>query len=263
MKKLAYTFILLTAMMGTSVVTMATLPPTTEKTQEVSTAKSDKTTEASKETTTKKQENKSKVVNTKVKTADEAIALLKQGNERFVKDQSEQINISSEKRTELKNGQEPYAVVISCSDSRVTPSHVFNAGLGELFEIRVAGNILDDMALGSVEYGVEHLGCPVIVVMGHECCGAVTATYDAVTKKQKVEGHISSIVKEITPSIEATKASSIEDASHENVHHVMEQIKEDKIIASLIKEGKVKVVGAYYTLDGTVTFLDENANETK
>ena len=114
------------------------------------------------------------------------------------------------------------------------------------------------MALGSVEYGAEHLGCPVIVVMGHECCGAVTATYDAVTKKQKVEGHIASIVKEITPSIEATKASSIEDASHENVHHVMEQIKEDKIIASLIKEGKVKVVGAYYTLDGKVTFLDEN-----
>lgn len=274
MKKLAYTFILLTALMGTSVVTIANTPSTaTQKTQEATTdankTSTDKVAEKAdaKETSTNKSDEKQKsnfkVVNTKVKTADEAIALLKQGNERFLKDQSEQINVSSERRTELKDGQNPYAVVISCSDSRVSPSHVFNAGLGEIFEIRVAGNVLDDMALGSVEYGAEHLGCPVIVVMGHECCGAVTATYDAVTKKQKVEGYIGSIVEEITPSVVATHASSIEDASHENVYHVIEQIKADKAIAPLIKEGKVKVVGAYYTLDGKVTFLDEKAPATK
>ena len=274
MKKLAYTFILLTAITGTSVVTFANTPSTTTiKTQEVTaniTKVAEKSDESSKsdakdtatEAATKKQESNFKVVDTKVKTADQAIALLKQGNERFLKDQSEQINISSERRTTLKDGQSPYAVVISCSDSRVSPSHIFNAGLGEIFEIRVAGNVLDDIALGSVEYGAEHLGCPVIVVMGHECCGAVTATYNAVTKKEKVEGHISSIVDEITPSVVSTHSSSIEDASHENVYHVTEQIKADEAIAHLIKEGKVKVVGAYYTLDGKVTFLDEKTAET-
>ena len=117
------------------------------------------------------------VVDTTVKTAEEALQLLKDGNARFVQDDTEIINVSSVKRTELEEGQSPYAIVISCSDSRVTPSHVFNAGLGELFEIRVAGNILDDYAMGSVEYGVEHLGCPLLVVMGHEKCGAVTAAY--------------------------------------------------------------------------------------
>ena len=269
MKKLAYTFILLTALTGISATTLANTASTaphstaTKKAQEVTTTtdkvntKTDETTKADSKETTKKQKSNFKVVNTQVKTAEEAIALLKQGNERFLNDQSEQINISSERRTALKAGQSPYAIVVSCSDSRVSPSHVFNAGLGEVFEIRVAGNVLDDMALGSVEYGAEHLDTPVIVVMGHESCGAVTATYNAVTKKQKVEGHISSIVDAITPSIVATHASSIEDAAHENVQHVIDQIKADEAIAPLIKEGKVKVVGAYYTLDGKVTFLDE------
>lgn len=245
MKKLAYTFVLLTAIMGTSIVTLADTSKADDKTVQTEVA-----VEA-------KEENKEGV------TAEEAIALLKAGNEKFVKDQSEQNNISSERREELKEGQAPYAVVVSCSDSRVTPSHLFNVGLGEIFEIRVAGNVLDDMALGSVEYGAEHLGCPVIVVMGHENCGAVTATYEAVTKKQKVEGHIASIVEEITPSVEETKASSVEDASHANVEHVIAQIKEDETIAKLIKESKVKVVGAYYTLDGKVTFLEEAEEEVK
>lgn len=197
------------------------------------------------------------VVDTTVKTAEEALQFLKEGNKRFVNDDTEIINVSSEKRDELEEGQAPYAIVISCSDSRVTPSHVFNAGLGELFEIRVAGNVLDDCALGSVEYGIEHLGCPLLVVMGHEKCGAVTAAYEAYEKNKEVEGAIGEIVEEIMPSIEAVHGSSVEDAAHANVKHTIWELKQNPIVDHAIKEGKLKIVGAYYDLDGTVTFLDE------
>jgi len=196
------------------------------------------------------------VIDTTGKTADEALAFLKEGNARFINDDTEIINVSSEKRDELEEGQSPYAIVISCSDSRVTPSHVFNAGLGELFEIRVAGNVLDDYALGSVEYGIEHLGCPLLVVMGHENCGAVTAAFEAYKSDTEVEGAIGDIVTAITPSIEAVQGSSVEDASHENVRHTIEQLQQNEIVAEAVKEGKLKIVGAYYDLDGTVTFLD-------
>lgn len=189
-----------------------------------------------------------------IKTAEQALAKLKEGNARFLADQTAVINVNAETRKLLVTGQHPYAIIISCSDSRVTPSHVFNAGLGELFEIRVAGNVLDDNALGSIEYGAEHLNVPLIVVMGHEKCGAVTATFEAVTQKKEVEGYIASLIKELKPCIEETKAASVEEAAHQNVKDVVAEIKKDKIIAELIKEGKVKVSGAYYTLDGKVTF---------
>ncbi len=198
----------------------------------------------------------SQTVETTVKTSDEALALLKAGNERFYENESRQVNISAERRETLTQGQDPYAVIVGCSDSRVTPTHLFNAGLGELFEIRTAGNVLDDTTLGSIEYGAEHLETPLIVVLGHKNCGAVTATYDAVVKKQEVEGHIADIVKRITPSITETNASSVEDAIYQNIKDVEEQIKEDAVIKELIEEGKVKVIGAYYNLIGKVTFLD-------
>ena len=101
--------------------------------------------------------------------------MLEDGNERFLNDKSELRNVNSERRDELKEGQSPYAVIVSCSDSRVTPTTVFNAGLGEIFDIRIAGNVVDDDALGSIEYGAEHLHSPLIVVMGHQSCGAVTS----------------------------------------------------------------------------------------
>lgn len=206
---------------------------------------------------TNDQQEESLVVDTSKKTADEALAYLKEGNARFVNDDTEIINVSSLKRDELEEGQAPYAIVISCSDSRVTPTHVFNAGLGELFEIRVAGNVLDDYALGSVEYGIEHLGCPLLVVMGHESCGAVTAAYEAYESHSEVEGNIGELVEAIMPSVEAVHGSSIEEAAHANVKHTIRQLEQEDIVAHAINEGKLKIVGAYYDLDGTVTFLDE------
>ena len=194
------------------------------------------------------------IVDTDVSSSDEALQILKEGNARFATDKSVLRNINAERRESLKNGQNPYAVIVSCSDSRVTPTTVFNAGLGELFDIRLAGNVVDDDELGSIEYAVEHLNTPLIVVMGHQSCGAVTATYNEVVKGEKVSGNMESFVKKITPSV--NKNGTIDDAIHTNIDMVVKEISEDKGIKTLIDQGKVKVVGAYYDLNGNVTFKE-------
>lgn len=194
------------------------------------------------------------IVDTDVSSSDEALQILKEGNARFATDKSVLRNINAERRESLKNGQNPYAVIVSCSDSRVTPTTVFNAGLGELFDIRLAGNVVDDDALGSIEYAVEHLNTPLIVVMGHQSCGAVTATYNEVVKGEKVSGNMESFVRKITPSV--NKNGTIDDAIHTNIDMVVKEISEDKGIKTLIDQGKVKVVGAYYDLNGNVTFKE-------
>ena len=194
------------------------------------------------------------IVDTDVSSSDEALQILKEGNARFATDKSVLRNINAERRESLKNGQNPYAVIVSCSDSRVTPTTVFNAGLGELFDIRLAGNVVDDDALGSIEYAVEHLNTPLIVVMGHQSCGAVTATYNEVVKGEKVSGNMESFVKKITPSV--NKNGTRDDAIHTNIDMVVKEISEDKGIKTLIDQGKVKVVGAYYDLNGNVTFKE-------
>ena len=191
-------------------------------------------------------------IDTKATTAEEAMKLLEDGNDRFLNDKSELRNIDSARRNELKDGQSPYAVIVSCSDSRVTPTTIFNAGLGEIFDIRIAGNVVDDDALGSIEYGAEHLHSPLIVVIGHESCGAVTATYNSVVKGEKATGHIEDIVEKIEPNVNSN--GTIDDAIRANIDSVVKQISEDEIIKNLISEGKVKVVGAYYDLNGNVTF---------
>ena len=193
-----------------------------------------------------------KTENLDIKDADKALQKLKDGNDRFVNDKSELINVTKERRDQLMDGQNPYAVVVSCSDSRVTPNIVFNAGLGEIFDIRLAGNVVDDDALGSIEYGVAHENAPLIVVMGHESCGAVTAAYNKYTKGTAVEGNIEDIVEEIEPSI--NKDKTLDDAIRTNVTNVANEIKNDPITKKLIDSGKVKVVEAYYSLDGKVEF---------
>ena len=192
------------------------------------------------------------VIDTAVSSADEALQILKDGNARFVTDTSILRNVNKERRDSLKDGQNPYAVIVSCSDSRVTPTTVFNAGLGEIFDVRIAGNVVDDDALGSIEYAVEHLNTPLVVVMGHQSCGAVTATYNEVVKNEKVEGNMESFVEKITPSV--NKNGTVDDAIHNNINAVVEEISKDDIVKHLIEQGKVKVVGAYYSLDGNVTF---------
>lgn len=187
-----------------------------------------------------------------ITNADEALARLKAGNERFVNNKSELINVTSERRDQLLDHQSPYAIVVSCSDSRVTPTTVFNAGLGEIFDIRIAGNVVDDDGLGSIEYAVEHLNTPLIVVMGHEKCGAVTAAYDKLKNNTPVEGKLNSLVDKMIPNI--TDADSLNDAINENADAFADVIENNEIIKKFVDEGKVKIVKAYYSLDGKVTF---------
>lgn len=189
-----------------------------------------------------------------ITNADEALARLKAGNERFVNNKSELINVTSERRDQLLDHQSPYAIVVSCSDSRVTPTTVFNAGLGEIFDIRIAGNVVDDDGLGSIEYAVEHLNTPLIVVMGHEKCGAVTAAYDKLKNNTPVEGKLNSLVDKMIPNI--TDADSLNDAINENADAFADVIENNEIVKKFVDEGKVKIVKAYYSLDGKVTFME-------
>lgn len=147
------------------------------------------------------------------------------------------------------HGQFPYAVVITCSDSRVPPEHIFSAGVGELFVIRTAGNVIGDFELGSIEYGAEHLHSKVILVLGHEGCGAVNATLGGYA-----EGNIQSIINEISMGIGNTK--SAKEAEILNVQHGIERIKSSEIIQELLHANKISIEGAIYRIsDGGVKFL--------
>ena len=187
-----------------------------------------------------------------IRDSNDALQRLKDGNARFLADDSALINVTSERRNELLNHQNPYAIIVSCSDSRVTPSLIFNVGLGEIFDIRIAGNVVDDDALGSIEYAVDHLHSPLLVIMGHEGCGAVTAAYDSVKNGVPTEGKIASIVEKIAPVI--SDSNNVAEAIHKNINAVYDEVLKDEIIKKAVNEGKLSIVKAYYDLDGTVIF---------
>lgn len=178
-------------------------------------------------------------------TAEEALEKLKKGNAQYLSAAANDGDISPAlRRKTSEEGQFPYAVVVTCSDSRVIPESIFSAGIGELFVIRVAGNVIDDHQLGSIQYATGHLGSPLIVVMGHDHCGAVGAAMG-----HDPEGYIKSITDEIKKAI-GTETDPYE-ASCLNVRHSI-QVIEEKLDLS----GGLKVVGAMYHLeDGRVSFL--------
>lgn len=188
--------------------------------------------------------------------ADKALALLSAGNARYVAHRETHPDASLERRAELTKGQHPYAVIVGCADSRVPPELVFDAGLGDLFVIREAGNVVDDVVLGSIEYAVAHAGVKLVMVLGHESCGAVTAAVNHTR-----EAHITSIVKAIQPSVEATK-SQPGDAVHNcvlaNARRVAGQIRNSRpLLSEAVRTGELKVVAADYDLaTGKVTLLD-------
>ena len=196
------------------------------------------------------------------KTPDAALELLKAGNERFEKEQLKEVDLSSEKREKLVNGQSPFAVIVACSDSRVPPELIFNQWLGDLFVVRVAGNVIDKIELGSVEYAVEHLKTPLIVVMGHEHCGAVEAAVDANGKKQ--HGNIGAIINKIEPSVKKMKSKNlqgeklVEEVTNENINNSSREIKESsKAIREALQKEKIKIVEAKYMLkSGEVQWLN-------
>src|SRR5437773_9021646 len=189
----------------------------------------------------------------------EAIAKLKEGNGRYTSGTTQHPGQTAERRTELANTQHPFATIVSCSDSRVPPEIVFDQGLGDLFVVRVAGNVIDDHGLGSIEYAVDHLGARLIVVLGHQSCGAVKAARETIAAKSKAPGHIQSLVTAIQPAVEATAKADLEATIKANVNDVVRALRSSTpILKAKVDSGDVRVIGGYYSLDtGSVSFLDE------
>ncbi|HSJ01240.1 MAG: carbonic anhydrase [Verrucomicrobium sp.] len=192
-------------------------------------------------------------------TPAEALARLKTGNEHFVSNKVEHPHQTVQWRTTLATGQHPFAIVLGCADSRTSPEVLFDQGLGDLFVVRVAGNVLSDELLGSIEYAVEHLGAPLIVVLGHERCGAVKAARETIAAHAEAPGHIQSLVKAIRPAVDATSNADAETTCKANVINVVHALQESgPFLKERVEAGKVKVVGAHYDLDtGAVEFLKE------
>jgi carbonic anhydrase len=187
---------------------------------------------------------------------DKALKLLVAGNQRYVKARLQHPNQTSSRRVETAKAQHPFAVILSCADSRVPPEIVFDQGIGDLFVLRVAGNIDDDAITGSIEYGVAKLGARLIVVLGHERCGAV----DAALKGGELPGHIGTLVEAIKPALKAASAlpgDKLDNAVKENVKQTVSHLKSSEpMLAGMVKSGQVKVVGARYDLDtGVVTLV--------
>jgi carbonic anhydrase len=194
-------------------------------------------------------------------TADEAIERLKSGNQKYVSaPQVCEVDLAKQ-RTLVVNAQTPWATILTCADSRVLPDLVFGGvGLGELFIARNAGNVVDTDTMGTIEYGVEHLGIPLVVVLGHEACGAVTAACSVVEKHEKFPGSIGPMVNQIVPAARAVHGKPgdfVDDAVRENAKRVALKIAtRSQIVSHLIREKKVKVLAARYDLDsGAVEFL--------
>lgn len=193
-----------------------------------------------------------------VPVPDFALQILKEGNGRFVKNTVLPDNISPEKRKALKEkGQKPFAVILSCSDSRVPPEMIFDQGLGDLFVIRVAGNVVDSLVIGSVEYAAEHLHTSLILVLGHEKCGAVTAAVDG----GEVPGSIRAICERIKPAVMKVrktvtdKEQLIGKAIEENVEENVALLQSNKLLKENVETGKLKIMGGVYHLEsGEVTF---------
>ena len=187
---------------------------------------------------------------------DDPMEKLIAGNRRFLSGNLSHPNQNIERRDELTNGQNPFAALVCCSDSRVPPEIVFDCGLGDLYVARIAGNIINGENLGSLEYAAGHLGVKLIVVLGHKRCGAVQAAVSGGT----VHGNIGSLIRAILPAITKTKnakGDSVDNAERENVRLNVEIIKNPShALETMIDDGQLSTAGAYYDLDtGKVKFF--------
>ena len=189
----------------------------------------------------------------------EAISKLKEGNGRYTSGNLQHPGQTTERRTELAKTQHPFAAIVSCSDSRVPPEIVFDQGLGDLFVVRVAGNVINDEGMGSIEYTVDHLGTRLILVLGHQSCGAVKAARETIAAKGKAPGHIESLVRAIKPAVEATAKDDLDATIKANVKNVVQALRSSTpILKAKVDSGEIQVIGGYYSLDtGAVTFLDQ------
>jgi carbonic anhydrase len=184
-------------------------------------------------------------------TGEQALQNLMEGNARYASGNASHPDQSVERRSELIAGQHPFAVIVGCSDSRVPPEVIFDQGLGDIFVIRTAGQVLDDVAIGSIEYAVEHLAVPLVIVLGHDSCGAVTAT----VMGGEAEGHLDSIVNFIEPAVnDASEMGSASDLLNNsidnNVYNIVDELKDSQpILSEKVENGELLIVGARYHLE--------------
>lgn len=199
-------------------------------------------------------------------TPEQALAKLKQGNADFLAGKSRMATEDRVRRLDIARKQTPFAVLVGCSDSRVPPELLFGSGLGEMFIVRNAGNTVDTVALGSIQYGVLVLGAPLIVVLGHERCGAVHAAIDVVEHNKSYPGSIGQMIEPIIPAVLQARSTSrlagdalLDAAVKENVSRVVDRLR--NLETSLIEQqraGSLRIVGARYDLDdGKVDFFKE------
>lgn len=194
---------------------------------------------------------------------DEALALLREGNQRFLR--GEPIGHAQsrpEHLAQLAQAQRPFCVLVGCSDSRVSPELLFGRSLGDLFIVRNAGNVVDLAAMGSIEYGVAVLGAPLVLVLGHERCGAVQAAVDVVEHDASFPGSIGQMIEPIIPAVLRARREGDHDlldrAVRANIQRVVERLRTtEQMLMEPLREGSLKIVGARYDLDdGNVEFLE-------
>jgi carbonic anhydrase len=188
------------------------------------------------------------------KTGDEGLKRLLAGNRRFVKGKLEHPGRDAARRVEIAEGQKPFAIVLGCADSRVPPEVVFDQGLGDVFVVRVAGNTANDpLVVGSIEYAATTFGSVVLMVLGHDHCGAVKAAIEVAIKGKTLPGDIGAVVEPILPAVEqvrnAPESELLDQATRLNIQRTVDALKSaDSLITELVSSEKLKVVGSEYKL---------------
>lgn len=185
-------------------------------------------------------------------TPQQAWQRLADGNERFVKGTSSHPNQDAPRRAALVDTQHPFAVIFGCSDSRLAAEIIFDVGLGDVFVVRTAGQVIDDAVLGSLEYSIDQLSVPLIVILGHDSCGAVTATRDSVETGTMPAGFIRDLVERITPSVLTARRNGVDDVNGMVEEHVKQTagrlIESSRVIGKAVEAGRADVVGVTYRL---------------
>jgi len=198
-------------------------------------------------------------------TPEEALKALQEGNSRFYSGTPRSAAISANERRAQIMAQTPFAVVLGCADSRVPVELIFDVGPGDLFSIRVAGNIVEPSTLGSIEYAIENLKVHLVVVLGHEGRGAVTAAISGADKSQATPENVSFLLERIVPAVRDLPPirdgkARMREAVISNVHYQVEQLLQNPVVEAAIASGKIQVVGAFYEIgSGAVDFLQDEA----
>ena len=192
-------------------------------------------------------------------TPELALQQLMEGNLRYAQGNASHPHQSLERRAELVSGQHPFAVILGCSDSRIPPELIFDQGLGDVFVIRTAGEVVDNASLASIEYAVEHLGVPLVMVLGHDSCGAVTAAVQG----GEAEGHLGCLMEFISPAVNQAREMGQEGdllnySIDNNVFNIVKELQESQpVLSEKVEAGELMILGARYHLDsGLVEILD-------